>query len=137
MGVLGGALRGAGLGFLAGGGRGIGGGLAMGAAPPPENASYEELLAWEEARGGGVSTGMSRAQLSSLPRRPFLGSRDALKGEEAVCAICQMEYDEGDEVGNLVRMEVDRRKETSRRMTDGKRMTGGKLSSEKTMLDGC
>ena len=82
------------------------GGLAAGlvggpAAGPPENASYEELLAWEEARGGGVALGMSSIQLSSLPRRAFLGGRDALKGEEAECSICQEAYEEGDELSTL------------------------------------
>jgi hypothetical protein len=85
-----------------GSGSGSGGGGSAAAAAvsaPREDATYEELLAWEESRGrAGPSLGMSQRQLSYLPRRPFLGERDALKGEQALCSICQMDYEEADEL---------------------------------------
>ena len=85
-------------GFGVGFGRG-GGALQPGA--PPENASYEELMAWEAQRGG-VGTGMSRRQLASLPERPFLGAGcDALKGDEATCVVCMSEYEEGETLSVL------------------------------------
>ena len=82
-----------------GGGAFSGGGLG---GAPPENATYEELLAWEEARGAaGPSKGMSGQQLSALPQRSFLGPRDALKGGEAVCAICMSDYEVGESLSIL------------------------------------
>jgi len=44
---------------------------------------------------------MNGSQLASLPERRFLGDRDALKGEEATCAICQEEY-EADELLSIL-----------------------------------
>ena len=86
-----------------GGGGGFGGGGGGGhAAAPREDASYEELLAWEEAQGSaGPSKGFNRGQLARLPRRTFLGSSDALKGDEASCSICMCEYDEGEELSMM------------------------------------
>ena len=73
------------------------GGSAASGAGPPENASYEELLAWEEARGAaGPPKGLSRGMIEGLPQRIFLGAEDALKGDEALCAVCQMEYEPGE-----------------------------------------
>jgi len=80
------------------GGMGGGGMAAAGSAAPPENASYEELLEWEQTRGSAVAQGFSGAQLHALPRRAFLGAKDALQGEDALCAVCQDEYAEGDEL---------------------------------------
>lgn len=76
---------------------GQGGSAGQGSsAAPPENASYEELLAWEETRcAGAPPKGMTRGQLATLPRRTFLGARD---GGDAECAICQIEYEEGDDL---------------------------------------
>lgn len=77
-----------------GGGGSFGGGVA---SAPPENATYEQLLAWEEARGAaGPPKGLTGQQLSSLPQRVFLGARDALQGEDALCIICQCKYEQGD-----------------------------------------
>ena len=79
------------------GGGGRRGGSAASGAGPPENASYEELLAWEEARGAaGPPKGLSRGMIEGLPQRIFLGAEDALKGDEALCAVCQMEYEPGE-----------------------------------------
>ena len=93
---IGGGFGGGGFG---GGGFGFGGRFGGGntGSAPPENATYEELLAWEEARGtAGPPKGMSGQQLSALPRRSFLGPTDALKGEEAACAICMCDYEKGE-----------------------------------------
>jgi hypothetical protein len=72
-------------------------GAAGASAAPPEDATYEQLLAWEEARGtAGPAKGLSGRELSALPERPYLGARDALKGDDSLCAICQCEYEEGE-----------------------------------------
>ena len=34
----------------------------------------------------------------TLSRRVFLGSKDALQGEDALCVVCQDEYEEGEAV---------------------------------------
>ena len=53
----------------------------------------------EEARGSaGPPKGLTGRQLSSLPQRTFLGPRDALTGDDAICAICQCEYEEGETI---------------------------------------
>ena len=78
--------------------RGGGGGVANAANAPPENASYEELLEWEASRGAVASSALSQRQLYALPRRPFRGAADALRGEEAACTICMMEYEEGEQL---------------------------------------
>ena len=67
----------------------------------PENASYEELLAWEERQGKAVHQGFKPRQLAALPKRRFKGATDALKGDDATCVICQDEYEEGDELSLL------------------------------------
>ena len=70
---------------------------ASASAAPPEDATYEQLLAWEEARGSaGPAKGLSVQELSLLPERPYLGARDALKDDESLCAICQCDYEEGE-----------------------------------------
>ena len=69
------------------------------AGQPREDASYEELLALDE---NVVSQGLSHHQMRSLATRSFLGARDALmRTGEAACAICQSEYEEGDELALL------------------------------------
>ncbi len=93
---------GRGRGGRGGGGGGYAGNGYAGHSAPPEDATYEELLEWEESRGSaGPSKGASSSQVSALPRRPFLGARDALKGDDAMCSVCRMEYEEGDELAVL------------------------------------
>ena len=66
---------------------------------PREDATYEELLALD---ANAVSQGLSRAQMSALASRRYLGERDALASKgEASCVICLCEYDEGDEMHML------------------------------------
>ena len=73
-------------------------GWFAGAGAVGENASYEELMAWEASRGS-VSTGMSKQRLGRLPERAYLGQGvDALKGEEASCSVCMSEYEQGEKI---------------------------------------
>ena len=56
-----------------------------------------------DAGSGGAAAphqgnGMGAWQLSVLPTRSFLGEQDALVGEEAVCTICQIEYEPGEQL---------------------------------------
>ena len=89
----GGGMHGGGYGGGYGGG---GGGPPQAGGAPPEGASYEEMMAWCNARGD-VDMGLSHRQIASLPERAFLGSgRDALKGEEAACSVCMCDYEAGD-----------------------------------------
>ena len=89
-------------GFHAGGGHAdhAGGGFDPGGAPR-EGATYEELLEWEASRGTAVRLGLGRHDLARLPARPFLGTADALKGDEATCVICQEEYKAGEQLSVL------------------------------------
>ena len=94
------AMAAAGMGHGGGGyrGHGGGGGYVQQPGAPPENASYEELMAWEASRGS-VSTGMSKQRLGRLPERAYLGQGvDALKGEEASCSVCMSEYEQGEKI---------------------------------------
>ena len=94
------AMAAAGMGHGGGGyrGHGGGGGYVQQPGAPPENATYEELMAWEASRGS-VSTGMSKQRLGRLPERAYLGQGvDALKGEEASCSVCMSEYEQGEKI---------------------------------------
>lgn len=50
---------------------------------------------------GGGDGCLTRQQLAALPCRKFLGESDALQDDMACCTICQIEYEEGDELHML------------------------------------
>ncbi|CAK9855893.1 unnamed protein product, partial [Sphagnum jensenii] len=70
-----------------------------------DNMSYEELLALEE-RIGNVSTGVTAEVAPQKLKRSRYSSLDAMVAHfseecDIRCSICQEEYVEGDELGNI------------------------------------
>ncbi|KAF9616248.1 hypothetical protein IFM89_029024 [Coptis chinensis] len=70
-----------------------------------DNMSYEELLALGE-KMGTVSTGLTEEKFSNCLKRSFYmpappNFRIRTGGDDAKCSVCQEEYAEGDEMGNL------------------------------------
>ncbi|KAK6938664.1 Zinc finger, RING-type [Dillenia turbinata] len=66
-----------------------------------DNMSYEELLALEE-RIGNVSTGLSEETIwKHLKQRKHLAVVINAQSEEEPCCICQVEYNNGENLGTL------------------------------------
>lgn len=73
--------------------------------PDVDNMSYEELLALEE-RIGNVNTGLSGENICKCLKTSKYSTYDVTKSvvsqeSEIKCSICQEEYMEGDEIGQL------------------------------------
>ncbi|KAI5065814.1 hypothetical protein GOP47_0018438 [Adiantum capillus-veneris] len=76
----------------------------FGLQPDVDNMSYEELLALEE-RIGNVNTGISQENICKCLKTSKHSSNDVTMSvsqeSEIKCSICQEEYMEGDELGQL------------------------------------
>jgi len=66
---------------------------------PAEGASYEELLAFEQAQGGSVSSGLQPADIDSLPQRRVVEADR--RSDDDSCPICCDAFECGERLTSL------------------------------------